>query len=81
MRATCSICSVLGNRIQGECDSLNELRNQLVLLEQCEIGREILKRRDLSPKICLQILFKSLLDSEIIPVQCDSQKNPGESNS
>lgn len=52
-----------------------------MLLEQCEVGREILKRRDLSPKICLQILFKCLLVSEIIPVQCDSQKNPGKKQS
>ena len=80
MRDTCNICSVLGNKIQGACDSLNGLRSHFVLLEQFEIGREILKRRDLSPKICLQILFKCLLDSEIKPVQCD-RKNPRESSS
>lgn len=81
MRATCNICSVLRNSIQGACDSLNGLRSHFVLLEQFEIGREILKRRDLSPKVCLQILFKCLLDSELNLCSVTVRKNPGESSS
>lgn len=41
------MCSVLGNRIQAECDSLAGLRSHLGLLGQLEIRREILKWREL----------------------------------
>lgn len=47
LRAISRLCSVLGNRIQAEWDSLAGLRSHLGLPEQLEIRREILKRREL----------------------------------